>query len=136
MWKSIEIKPNDSSLVGRKIKTPSGTLELTVLFVGKARIFVSYQKSLEGYDECASWLDGQGWQIWEEPKRWRCKHNNNDSYYFSDSAGHVYGSRDIGCMGGDLHFKSGNYWRTKDQAQTYADECKKLAMKLHESFGE
>lgn len=36
----------------------------------------------------------------------------------------------------DYNYNFGNYFRTREQAQEYADECKKVAERLHEKFGE
>lgn len=36
----------------------------------------------------------------------------------------------------DCYFNGGNYFRTKEQAQEYAEECKKVAERLHERWGE
>lgn len=135
MWKSIEIKPNDSSLVGRKIKLSRWFGDyfegVTILFVGRSNLFavnaIGEESRFEIKSDC-------GWQIWEEPTRWKPE--------LHEVCFHVYGNGEINQFVwenddlDDLYFKIGNVFRTREQAQTYAEECKKLAMKLHEEWGE
>lgn len=132
MWKQIEIKPMDSILVGSKIRPacwPIDTL-YTVLFVGNTDVFI---RRNDGYE--LSWTIKTVWQIWEEPKRWRAYDIREMSFWYVASNLDVFCDQDSG-DDWDEKFECGNYFRTKQQAQTYAEECKKLAMKLHESWGE
>ena len=75
------------------------------------------------------------WQVWREPVRWIPQHL--DPYYTVLPDGSVFPTWwEPGPTLIDMdRFKAGNVWRTKEQAQEYADECKKVAERLHEKFG-
>lgn len=77
------------------------------------------------------------WQVWRVPKRWKAE--KGQSYWMACIG--TGGSDVIGVTNGHhpgdrRNYESGNYFRTQEQAQEYADECKKLAEKLHERYGE
>ncbi len=130
MWKPIEIKPGDSSIDGRKVRHGDTGPECKILSVGNMCMFLRQDGSLyEG-----AYSIKLNWQIWEEPNRWKAK--DLESYWNVGPAGGVFENinREMYCD--EEIFESGNYFRTKEQAAIYAEECKKLAMKLHESWGE
>lgn len=144
-WKPIEIKPNDQSLLGKSfLPNNYDDREVIMIFVGQDIIVTKDKK--ENFEvawrlrnSMAQSLSGDinalNWQIWEEPKRWRAYDIREMSFWYVASNLDVFCDQDSG-DDWDEKFECGNYFRTKQQAQTYAEECKKLAMKLHESWGE
>lgn len=72
----------------------------------------------------------------KQVNRWRA--SENERYYSTwiDDNGVDNEFNELGYAADDARFNSGNYWRTADQEREYARECKKIAMALHEKFGE
>lgn len=67
MWKSIEIKPGDTSLVGRRVRLMGGHSQVEfveVLYVGKEILVGKFS----GGGEYSYKPHGSNWLIWEEPK--------------------------------------------------------------------
>ena len=62
MWKRIQIKPNDQSLVGRTIRGMGSSL--VVLYVGSHKVFGKYKDGDEDIQTIY-----QNWEIWEEEKQ-------------------------------------------------------------------
>lgn len=60
------------------------------------------------------------WQVWREPK-------NNMSFV---------GIINTVKKGNSVSVNIDTRWESKEQAQEYADECKKVAERLHERWGE
>ena len=56
----------------------------------------------------------------KENKRWRAKINEDD-YYYIDSFGYIYKETEENEKKDDFRYKTRNYFKTKEQAQTYLD---------------
>ena len=59
-----------------------------------------------------------------EKIRWRAEREN--SYYFINSIGDVIGEEEGNCCIDTERFKIGNYFKTEEEAQKYADKIKEL----------
>lgn len=134
MWITVTDFDRDVK-VGDKIRNASVInkyLPEVVLWVSK--IDGPYFLAAEGKCRPKVWpkIDRDGWQVWRETVLWRAD-DSNHFYYFSYNS--VLMAQRNYIYEQEL-FQSGNYFRTQEQAQRYADECKKVADKLHEEFGE
>lgn len=87
----------------------------------------------DGSSEETAWDFKYDAKVWREPKRWRAAHGT-DYYFVFDSS--VESESDLRGEISSSRFDMGNYFRTKEQAQEFSDECKKVAQRLHEKFGE
>lgn len=74
------------------------------------------------------------WLVWRETKRWRAE--NGEYYWYADRDFGIKIDADFRTSVDDLHFNSMNYFMTSYQAAQYADECKKLADRLHKKWNE
>lgn len=75
------------------------------------------------------------WQVWRETNKWRAVPGEM-FYYIDTDYRHPLRAKVIYPDDGEYHFNSGNYFKTESQAREYADECKKVAERLHERWGE
>lgn len=74
------------------------------------------------------------WQVWREPKRW--KSEPAGEYYIMNAFLDITTMQDLNDYDDNRQHTSYNYWRLISQAQEYADECKKLAERLHDKYNE
>lgn len=133
MWKPVENFDRDVKK-GIKIKLDSSDYEYVVTGVGDdfflARmVSPCFHRYEQTYDKKGKLL-----QVWREPARFRAELNK--LYWYVDSDGDLVGSQEMFDSYSETNFKLGNYFRTEEMAQEYADECKKVAMRLHEKWGE
>lgn len=132
-WVNVSCFDRDVK-VGDKIKMDQDCKEdwMEVVYI-KANQFVADHnyEMLEVYNK---YLNDATWQVWREAKRW--KPEENGKFYYVTPTGEVSRHSCIWHQLDHLFFNSGNFFKTSEQAQEYADECKKVAERLHERWGE
>ncbi len=74
------------------------------------------------------------WQVWREPVRFRASFEM--PYYSVKDNFEITKHTELGLSYDYERHNAGNYFHTSYQAQRYADECKKVAERLHEKWGE
>lgn len=119
--------------VGDRLTRPEYYERIVIVrHIGKQEFFYEFEDSKCG-DEGSS-RKSFDWQVWRETKRWKPEPGGH--YYYAIATGGVCKHECIGHQLDHLFFNSGNFFRTSEQAQEYADECKKVAERLHEKWGE
>ena len=76
-----------------------------------------------------SYMKEHGYTFNQETKkiekiRWRAEREN--SYYFINSIGNVIGEEEGNCCIDTVRFEIGNYFKTEEEAEKYADKLKEL----------
>jgi len=131
----VTVKDFDRDVrMGDKVKMDQDCEEdsMEVVFI-KGSQFVADQNygMLELYNKS---LNDAHWQVWRETKRW--KPELKEEYYImcSDLRVRVYTYNNT--IDESFCVNSENLWKTFEQAQEYADECNKVAERLHEKYQE
>lgn len=136
MWIKVENFDQDVKQ-GDLIKLDYPHNEFKVRHIGaKWLVLMQHNVLHSGIDsyECVE-LKKQTWQVWREMERWKPGHH--EIYFYADERGYPIMSEWTGSVNLDqVRFDQGTVWRTKEQAQAFADECKKVAQMLHEKFQE
>jgi len=131
----VTVKDFDRDVkVGDKIKMDQDCKDdwMEVVYIKKNQFVADHNyEMLEVYNKS---LNDATWQVWRESKRWRGL--AGAEFYFATHTGNVTSRKDMYDENDNLLYEIGFYFRTKEQAQEYADECKKVAERLHERFKE
>ena len=56
---------------------------------------------------------------------------DGEDYWYVAGNGMVESSEAYDCRAFDFHKQADNLWQTQEQAQSYADACRDLALKMH-----
>lgn len=82
------------------------------------------------------WIDPSLYQDWFEPviERWRA--GIKESRYFVTSDGGLNSGIECDDEMDDAYFESGNYFKTREQAEEASRRIKKVLMDYHKEIGE
>jgi len=132
-WVNVEIFDRDVKL-GDRIRSVGETSPNydIVKYIG-TDVFV-----VQGLSIDFASIKSKDWQVWRETKRW--KPSAGVYYYYVSPYGQIHvckfsDDENAGYLH-NLHYKIGNCFPSTEMAQEYADECKKVAERLHERFKE
>lgn len=132
MW--VTVKDFDQDVkVGDKLRFNEEECEYIVKYIDDGIYFFA-RNGINAHSFVKVLPSKDCWQVWRETKRWL---PNQGEIYFVVGVGLEVKEFKFENNILEVAFMETNpVFRTKAQAQEYADECKKVAERLHEKWGE